>query len=912
MALRAMNAHRLRTFLTMLGIIIGISAVVSVVALGLGAQQQVMNQISELGTNTLDIFPGKDFGDTRAAAIETLVAADAQALAEQPYVDSATPNVSVGVTALYRENAATAQVTGVGFEHFRVRPAPGIGPLLRPARRGPARPGGGDRPEDRHRPVPHQPQPAGRVVLLGQMPVEIVGVLRPAQNSFGGSTPTFFVPYTAAATRLVGKYHLDSITLRIKDAVPAEIAQKAATSLLTERHGTKDFFIWNSDQIRQAITRTSTTLTLLVSAIAMIALLVGGIGVMNIMLVSVTERTREIGVRMAIGARQSDILQQFLIEAVLVCIVGGILGVSLALSLGLAVSLSGSSFQLSFSAASIVLAVACSSLIGIGFGFLPARSAARLDPYRLYREIDMHMLKTGVLACAVALAGCGAITRTTYEAPQVALPAQFEHAQPSAAAPAPGMVARLRRSAPGCMDRHGLARNPDLATAGIRVRRAASAGAAGGPRLLPQPGGTLSTGASRPLSGSPRSTLETSSATLSVGWELDLFDRLGAQRDAAVFEAQASEQDRQAVALSLAATTASLYWQLALANERLEFARQSLEYTRRTGELVEAQYRSGAVSSLERREARQALAEQQALLSQYTQARAELRQALNELLLGAEAPGGEPQACPRARCLPLPQDCPPNCWAAAPTCAPPNCGCAPPGQQRCGHRALLPHAVADRQPGGSSNSLLDLLANPVAALGASMTLPFLNVGEMRLSTAIARNQHEEAVVNFRKSLYAALAETEKALSARTELASQEQAQQRVTQESAEITRLYEARYRAGQVPLRTWLDAQERSRNTAGPVGPAPGATAKPGDDQQGAGRRMANPLSKGRQPPPKCPAPVRTNAPCPGTGRSGCRPAPGCCWWSPPRSSHCRHCAHCPRWHTAACAWTARSRRPP
>ena len=381
MALRAMNAHRLRTFLTMLGIIIGISAVVSVVALGRGAQQQVMNQISELGTNTLDIFPGKDFGDTRAAAIETLVAADAQALAEQPYVDSATPNVSVGVTALYRENAATAQVTGVGFEHFRVR-----GLRLASGRFF------DQRDVDLHAQVavidqktatalfPTNPSPLGEVVLLGQMPVEIVGVLRPAQNSFGGSTPTFFVPYTAAATRLVGKYHLDSITLRIKDAVPAEIAQKAATSLLTERHGTKDFFIWNSDQIRKAITRTSTTLTLLVSAIAMIALLVGGIGVMNIMLVSVTERTREIGVRMAIGARQSDILQQFLIEAVLVCIVGGILGVSLALSLGLAVSLSGSSFQLSFSAASIVLAVACSSLIGIGFGFLPARSAARLDP----------------------------------------------------------------------------------------------------------------------------------------------------------------------------------------------------------------------------------------------------------------------------------------------------------------------------------------------------------------------------------------------------------------------------------------------------------------------------------------------------------------------------------------------------
>ena len=359
-----------------------------------------------------------------------------------------------------------------------------------------------------------------------------------------------------------------------------------------------------------------------------------------------------------------------------------------------------------------------------------------------------------------------------------------------------------------------LARNPDLATAGIRVRRAALQAQLAGRALLPQPGGTLSTGASRPLSGSPRSTLETSSATLSVGWELDLFDRLGAQRDAAVFEAQASEQDRQAVALSLAATTASLYWQLALANERLEFARQSLEYTRRTGELVEAQYRSGAVSSLERREARQALAEQQALLSQYTQARAELRQALNELLLGAEAPGGEPQALPTGALPAIAAGLPAELLGRRPDLRAAELRLrASLASSDAATARYYPTLSLTGSLGGSSNSLLDLLANPVAALGASMTLPFLNVGEMRLNTAIARNQHEEAVVNFRKSLYAALAETEKALSARTELASQEQAQQRVMQESAEITRLYEARYRAGQVPLRTWLDAQERSRN---------------------------------------------------------------------------------------------------
>jgi NodT family efflux transporter outer membrane factor (OMF) lipoprotein len=356
-----------------------------------------------------------------------------------------------------------------------------------------------------------------------------------------------------------------------------------------------------------------------------------------------------------------------------------------------------------------------------------------------------------------------------------------------------------------------LARNPDMAAAGIRVRRAALQAQLAGNALLPQPSASAGTGASRPLSGSQRSTLENASATLGVAWELDLFDRLGAQRDAAVFEAQASAQDREAVALSLTATTASLYWQLALANERLELARQSLDYAHRTDELVQAQYRSGAVSGLELREARQALAAQQALLSQYTQARAELRQALAELLQGAEPPGGEPQALPvPAVQAGLPADLlgrRPDLRAAE--------------LRLRGALASSDAMAASYYPrlsltgslGTSSTALLDLLANPVAALGANLTLPFLNVREMRLNTAIARSQYEEAVVNFRKSLYAALAETEKALSGRTELARQEEAQQRATQESVEITRLYEARYRAGQVPLRTWLDAQERRRS---------------------------------------------------------------------------------------------------
>ena len=226
----------------------------------------------------------------------------------------------------------------------------------------------------------HEPNSVGQVVLLDQMPVEVIGVLQPSQSQLGSSTPTFHAPFTAVSTRLTGSTRLDSITLRIKDGYSAQTAQKAVKKLLTGRHGTQDFFIFSSDQIRGTIERTSTALTLLISSIAMIALLVGGIGVMNIMLVSVTERTREIGVRMAIGARQSDILQQFLIEAVLVCLIGGALGVALAVGLGTVFNMLKVGFSVSFSVVSIAVALACSSLIGIAFGFLPARSAARLDP----------------------------------------------------------------------------------------------------------------------------------------------------------------------------------------------------------------------------------------------------------------------------------------------------------------------------------------------------------------------------------------------------------------------------------------------------------------------------------------------------------------------------------------------------
>ncbi|MDH0186261.1 MacB family efflux pump subunit [Stenotrophomonas sp. GD03993] len=378
MAVRSMLAHRLRTLLTMLGIIIGVAAVVTVVALGKGAQAQVESQINELGASTLDIFPGADFGDPRSAEIETLVVDDADHLAALSYVDSVSPNLSGSVAALQGNRRANTQVLGVGADLPRVR-----GLRLRAGRFFT------DAEVEAHRAVGVVDQKAAKVlfngnpigvtVLLGGMPVEVIGVVGP--NAFaGGATPTVYVPYTSASSRLLGSQRLESITVRVRDDVPTTAAEASLGVELQRLHGRRDFFIYNADQIRKAVMKSSQTMAALVSAIAAVALVVGGVGVMNIMLVSVKERVREIGVRLAVGARQGDILRQFLIEAVLICLFGGALGVLFALAVGALSSLLSLGVPFLFTPGPVLAALACSSAIGLGFGYFPARSAAQLDP----------------------------------------------------------------------------------------------------------------------------------------------------------------------------------------------------------------------------------------------------------------------------------------------------------------------------------------------------------------------------------------------------------------------------------------------------------------------------------------------------------------------------------------------------
>ena len=381
MAGRAMLAHRLRSFLTMLGIIIGIASVVSVVALGEGSRQQILSDISAMGTNTIDIYPGKGFGDRKSSAIHTLNDRDAAALAEQGFVDSVTPGVSTSATLRVGNTALTGQVRGVGQQYFQVKgvqlaegQAFNTEAVARYAQEVVIDP-------NTRQKLFGSGNALGEVILVNNLPVRVIGVTEEQKSVFGNSeTLNLWIPYTTAMGRLLGRDYLNSITVRISDSVSTQAAETALVKLMTQRHGTRDFFVMNSDSIRQTVESTTATMTLLVSMIAVISLVVGGIGVMNIMLVSVTERTGEIGVRMAVGARQSDILQQFLIEAVMVCLLGGVLGVGLSLAIGVAFDQFVSNFRMVYSAASIVAAFACSTLIGVLFGYLPARNAARLDP----------------------------------------------------------------------------------------------------------------------------------------------------------------------------------------------------------------------------------------------------------------------------------------------------------------------------------------------------------------------------------------------------------------------------------------------------------------------------------------------------------------------------------------------------
>ncbi|MEB7711701.1 macrolide ABC transporter ATP-binding protein/permease MacB [Kluyvera cryocrescens] len=382
MAWRAMVANKMRTLLTMLGIIIGIASVVSIVVVGDAAKQMVLADIRAIGTNTIDVYPGKDFGDDDPQFQQSLKYDDLLAIEKQAWVSSVTPSVSKNLRIRAGNIDVAASVQGIGQQYFNVYGMTfSEGNTFNEVQ-------AAERSQvvvldsnTRRQLFPNKASAVGEVILVGNTPATVIGVADEKQSMFGSSKVLrVWLPYSTMSGRVMGQSWLNSITVRVKEGYDSDVAEQQLTRLLSLRHGKKDFFVWNMDSVLKTAERTTHTLQLFLTLVAVISLVVGGIGVMNIMLVSVTERTREIGIRMAVGARASNVLQQFLIEAILVCLVGGALGVTLSLMIALLLQLVLPGWEIGFSPLALLTAFICSTLTGVLFGWLPARNAARLDP----------------------------------------------------------------------------------------------------------------------------------------------------------------------------------------------------------------------------------------------------------------------------------------------------------------------------------------------------------------------------------------------------------------------------------------------------------------------------------------------------------------------------------------------------
>ena len=399
-ALRALKVNKLRSILTMLGIIIGVGAVITMIAVGGGAQARVEEQIKSLGSNLMIVIPGSTTsGGVRlgGSSAQSLTEDDAWAITREVHeVQTSAPSNRGSGQLIAGNNNWSTVIQGVTPEFLEVREWPIVS-------------GRGFEPQE--------VSGAGKVALVGQtivrelfggadpvdqqirirkVPFTVIGVLDKKWQSMMGTDQddVVLVPLTTARNRLFGNpqgklRRVGVISVKVRDGQNMKDAEDHIRELLRQRHKLQqgaddDFSIRNLAEILQAQEASSKVLTLLLAAVASVSLLVGGIGIMNIMLVSVTERTREIGLRMAVGARAGDILRQFLVEAVTLSLIGGLLGIALGLAGSLAIG-QFAGWRTSLSPASVVLAVGFAAAIGIFFGFYPARKASRLLPIEALR-----------------------------------------------------------------------------------------------------------------------------------------------------------------------------------------------------------------------------------------------------------------------------------------------------------------------------------------------------------------------------------------------------------------------------------------------------------------------------------------------------------------------------------------------
>jgi putative ABC transport system permease protein len=390
LAVRDLRRHTLRTTLTALGIIIGVGAVITMVGLGQGAGAEVEEQVNRLGQNVVLVFPGaRSLGGVSigGGSANTLTIQDAIALRDEiPEVVAASPEVRSQTQVVYGNRNWSTRVYGQSHDYLQIRQWPiEMGAMYTE--------------ED----VANAAQvavigrtivdelfdgsdPIGETVRVRGVPLRIVGTLEPKGMSLMGSVQDdiVIVPYSTAFQRISGRSHAMVINLQVYDQNSMEIAQAKITDLLRERHGLgpdqeNDFTVQTQEEVTEAATETSRVMTFLLASIAGISLFVGGIGIMNVMLVSVSERTREVGLRLSVGARGRDVLSQFLVEAVVLCMLGGIGGILVGIA-ATEVIARYAGWPALFSTEAMLVAVGVSAAVGLFFGFYPAWKASRLDP----------------------------------------------------------------------------------------------------------------------------------------------------------------------------------------------------------------------------------------------------------------------------------------------------------------------------------------------------------------------------------------------------------------------------------------------------------------------------------------------------------------------------------------------------
>lgn len=401
-ALRAIAANKMRSFLTVLGIIIGIAAVITMLAIGQGSKASIKANIAEMGSNMIMISPGADMrGGVRqdASSMETLKQADYQSIKEDcNYISAISPTVNSSGQWIYGNNNTQSSIYGVNQDYLSIR-------QLKVA--------DGEMFTDTDIKAaakvcilgqtvvdylfPDGSDPIGKVVRFNSIPFRVVGVLqKKGYNSMGmDQDDLVLAPYTTVMKRILAQTYLGGIVCSAITEEASQPAQDQISEILRRNHKLKDatetteadeddFNIRSQEEISSMMNSTMSTITILLGSVAGISLLVGGIGIMNIMYVSVTERTREIGLRMSVGARGIDILNQFLIEAILLSVTGGIIGVILGVSLSLSLN-AFLHIATQIEPWSIIMSFAVCTFTGVFFGWYPAKKAARLDPIEAIR-----------------------------------------------------------------------------------------------------------------------------------------------------------------------------------------------------------------------------------------------------------------------------------------------------------------------------------------------------------------------------------------------------------------------------------------------------------------------------------------------------------------------------------------------